>query len=253
MKVIAFLNQKGGSGKTTTALNIGAGIAQAGYKVLMIDSDPQGNLSTSAGLKLDEESITLYEVLKGEASINEAVHNINNNYDLVPTDIRQSGADIELSGVIGRELLIKEAIADLKKEYDYILIDCPPSLSVITLMGLTACTNVIIPVQAQFLALQGMTQLLNTISLVKKRTNQGIKLTGVVLTMYDPRRSLDNTVQDKINAILPGKIFNTVIANNVSLAEAPAYGLDIYTYKNNSKGALQYAELTKELLERLEK
>ena len=150
----------------------------------------------------------------------------------------------------GRELLLKEAIEELKQPYDYILIDCPPSLSIITLMGLTACDSVIIPVQAQYLALNGMAQLMDTISLVKKRMNPQIEVCGVVLTMYDNRKTLDREVLENIRAAFPGKAFNTLISNNVSLAEAPAFGMDIYEYKPDSKGAQQYAALTKEIIQR---
>lgn len=252
MKIISLINQKGGTGKTTTTLSVGSALSRAGYKVLLIDIDPQGNLTTSAGLtNLGESEPTVYEVLKGEADINDAVKQKRGLYDILPTDIRQSGADLELASVPGRELLLKEAIQSLKPEYDYILIDCPPSLSIITLMGLTACNSVIIPVQAQYLALQGMAQLINTIELVKKRMNTGIEVGGVVLTMYDNRKTLDREVLENIQAAFPGKVFKTMISNNVSLAEAPAFGMDIFEYKPDSKGAQQYKELTQEIIKKL--
>lgn len=252
MKTIAFINQKGGTGKTTTTLSVGAALARDGYKVLLIDIDPQGNLTTSAGLKeLGDNEPTVYEVLKGEASINAAIKHKTGAYDILPTDIRQSGADIELASVPGRELLLKEALEELKTAYDYVLIDCPPSLSIITLMGLTACNGVIIPVQAQYLALQGMAQLVHTIELVKKRMNPQIEIAGVVLTMYDGRKTLDKEILESVSAAFPDKVFKTLISNNVSLAEAPAFGMDIYEYKPDSKGAQLYEELTDEIIERV--
>ena len=252
MKILAFINQKGGTGKTTTTLSVGAALARDGYKVLLVDIDPQGNLTTSAGLKeLPESEPTVYEVLKGEASINAAIKHKKGAYDILPTDIRQSGADIELSSVPGRELLLKEALEDLNTVYDFVLIDCPPSLSIITLMGLTACNSVIIPVQAQYLALNGMAQLIHTLDLVKKRMNAAIEICGVVLTMYDSRKTLDKEVLENVKAAFPAKVFKTTISNNVALAEAPAFGMDIYEYKADCKEAQQYEALTDEIIERL--
>ena len=249
MKKIAFINQKGGVGKTTSALNVGAALARDGYKVLLIDIDPQGNLTTSAGLvELAEDEPTVYEVLKG-SDINKAVKTKKGAYDILPTDIRLSGADIELSAVAGRDYILKEAIEALNKQYDYILIDCPPSLSVITLMGLTAADGVIIPVQAQYLALKGMAQLLNTINLVKRRMNPGLEITGVLLTMYDNRKNLDREVLENVKKAFPSKVFNTTISNSVTLAEAPAFGKDIYEYKPDSKSAQQYEQLTDEIIQ----
>lgn len=248
MKKIAFINQKGGTGKTTSTLNVGAALARDGYKVLLIDIDPQGNLTTSAGLvELLENEPTVYEVLKGQ-DINKAIKQKKGAYDILPTDIRLSGADIELSAVAGRDYILKEAIEALEIEYDYILIDCPPSLSVITLMGLTAADSVIIPVQAQYLALKGMAQLIDTINLVKKRMNPGLEIAGVLLTMYDSRKNLDREILENVTAAFPNKVFNTTINNNVALAEAPAFGMDIYEYKPDSKGAQQYEQLTDEII-----
>lgn len=249
-KILAVINQKGGSGKTTTTLNAGAALARKGYKVLLIDTDPQGNLTSSAGQEVDANTPTLYEMLKGKADINEIIRH-KPAYDVLPTDIRQSGADIELAGVVGREVLLKEAIEKLKSPYDYILIDCPPSLSIITLMGLTACTDVIIPVQAQYLALNGMAQLLETIELVKKRMNPNIKIGGALVTMYDNRKTLDKEILESVRAAFPKKLFKTTISNNVALAEAPAFGKDIYEYKPDCKGAQQYEELADEIIRRL--
>lgn len=244
--IITFTNQKGGIGKTTTCLSVGAAIAGTGKTVLLTDIDPQGNLSTSAGAKPKTSDTTVYEVLKG-ADVNAAVVPVG-SYDVLPADIRLSGAEIELSAVPGRDYLLKEALASLKKQYDYILIDCPPSLSILTLMGLSAADSVIVPVQAQYLALDGLSQLKNTIDIVKKRINPELDIAGIVLTMYDDRLNLNKAVLEKTAKVFPGKVYDTRISTNVSLAEAPVYGKDIFAYKPKSKGALQYRALTKEIL-----
>lgn len=250
--IISLVNQKGGVGKTATALSVGASLALKGRKVLLIDTDPQGSLTTSAGVELGENEPTVYEVLQGQASINDAIKHAG-AYDVLPADINLSGADITLASVAGRDLLLKEAIAGLKTAYDYIIIDCPPSLSTITLMNLTASNSVIIPVQATYLALKGMAQLLDTIKLVKKRLNPELEILGAVVTMYDRRKNLDNEILESIRETFPGKTFKTTISSNVALAEAPAFGKDIYSYKPTSKGATQYDELTNEIIERCEK
>lgn len=253
MNILAFVNQKGGVGKTTTCLNVGAGLARSGKKVLLIDTDPQGSLTISAGFNnLGENDLTVYEVLKGTADINDAiiVKNTDHKYSILPTDIRLSGAEIELANIPGREMLLKEAIETLKVNYDYILIDCPPSLSIITIMGLTACTKVIIPVQSQYLALNGMAQLIETINLVKKRMNPQIEIGGVLATLYDSRKLLDQEVLQSITEAFPDKAFKTTIGNSVALAEAPSFGKDIFEYKPCCKGAFFYSNLVNEILER---
>ena len=249
MQKITFINQKGGVGKTTTCLNVGAALSRSGYKVLLIDMDAQGNLTASAGIKdLTDETPTVYEVLNGKADINDAIR--AGQYDLLPTDLRLSGAEIELASVPGRDVLLKEALQEIRAEYDYILIDCPPSLSIITLMALAASDYVIIPVQAQILPLNGMAQLLNTIRLVQKRLNDGLQIMGAVVTMYDSRKTLNREVLEYIEKTFPGKVFETKISNNVSLAEAPAFGKDVFAYKPDCKGAAQYEALKNEIIER---
>lgn len=248
MKILAFINQKGGTGKTTTALNVGAALARKGYKVLLIDADAQGNLTTCAGYQIEDSDQTLYEILKGQADINDTIK-AGAAYDVIPTDIRLSAADLELAGVAGRELLLKEAIAELKRPYDFILIDCPPSLSIIPLMALAACDKVIIPVQAAYLPLNGLAQLTDTIALVKKRLNKGIEIGGIVVTMYS-RKNLAAEVAESIREAFPDKIFNTTIPDNVALAEAPAAGKDIFEYQPTSKGAAAYAALAEEIIKR---
>lgn len=249
MNVISFINQKGGTGKTTTAINVGACLANKGYKVLLIDVDPQGSLTTSTGIETGEN--TLYEVLKGVADVNKVIE-VHNNYYVLPTDLRQSGAEMELAKEVGAESLIKlNVINKLQDAYDFVLLDCPPALSLFTVMSLAASTGVIIPLQAQFLPLNGIVQLQDTYRLVKERINPALEVLGYVFTMYDGRKNLDKQVYERVEAENPGKTFKTTISSNVTLAEAPAYGMDIYEYDAKAKGALQYAALTDEILERI--
>lgn len=244
-----FINQKGGVGKTTSCLNVGAALANKGYKVLLVDTDAQGSLTQSAGVQISDEAPTVLEVLKGAADINAAIVE-RGRYCILPADIRLSGADLELNNVIGRERLLQEALAKLNRPFDYILIDCPPTLSLITVMSLAAADKVIIPIQAHYLALNGCAQLLDTIKLVKARINTGLEIGGVIVTMYDSRKNLANEVADNIRAAFPAKVFNNFIPDNVSLAEAPAFGRDIFEYKPDSKGAQQYEALTEEIITR---
>lgn len=252
MQILAFVNQKGGVAKTTSALNIGAALAIEGKKVLLIDLDPQGSLSKCAGFRNIDDDATIYEVIKGDVDINQAIKTKQGvaSYDVVPTDIRFSGAEIELISVPGRDTLLKEALEGLKTEYDYILIDCSPSLNILTLMALTAATSVIIPVAAQYMPLDGMAQLLPTVELVKKRLNKGLKVGGVIVTMYDSRRSLDKEIIGAVKKKFPAETFKTVVRNNSKLAEAPTFGKDIYEYAPKSSGAEAYSAIAKEIIER---
>ncbi len=248
MKIIAIINQKGGTGKTTTSLNVGAAIARHGKKVLLVDADAQGNLTTSAGLQVAETDVTLYEVLKGSAPIGAAVRRVHDAYDLVPTDIRLSAADMELAGVPGREFLLQEALSPLRDRYDYVVIDCPPSLSIIPLMALAAASDVIIPVQAQYLPLNGLSQLLDTIDLVRRRINRELKIGGVILTMYDGRLNLTAQVVEEVKKFFPQKVYATAIPRNVRLSEAPSFGEPVLYYDRTSRGAEAYNAFADEFL-----
>lgn len=217
--------------------------------MLLVDVDPQGSLTTSLGVETGDN--TLYEVLKGSADVNTVIE-VHNNYKVLPTDLRQSGAEMELTREVGAERLIKLNVIDkLKDNYDFVLLDCPPALSLFTVMSLAASDGAIIPLQAQFLPLNGLMQLQDTYELVKTRINPALEIVGYVFTMYDNRKNLDKHVYGRVMADSPGKVFKTKITGNVSLAEAPAFGQDIYEYDAKAKGALQYAALTDEILERI--
>ena len=250
MRIITLLNQKGGTGKTTTAINVGAALSLCGLKVLLVDLDPQGNLSQSAGFdELSDGDVTTYEVLKGE-DINRAIKtkHVKAPYDVLPTDIRLSAGEIELVNVDRRNYLLRDALNKLKKSYDFVFIDCPPSLNIFTLMALTAATEVIIPVQAQYLPLKGVAQIRDTVELVRDRFNKSLKIGGVVLTFFDERRNLDKDVLEALEQAFEGKVFKTKISTNTKIAEAPSYGTDVINYSINSKGSVQYRALADEIL-----
>ena len=250
MKVISFVNQKGGVAKTTSCVNIGASLADQGKTVLLIDLDAQGSLSTSTGLReIGADELTTYEVLKG-ADIKEATRTLSEGLSVLPTDIRLSGAEIELSSVPGREFLLREALSEFESVFDYVLIDCPPSLGVLTLIALTASDGVIVPVKADYLALKGMSQLVDVINVVKRRMNPGLEIIGVIATFFNARRNLDQQIVDQIETFFPGKLFETKISQNTALAEAPSQGKNIFEYDSRSKGAQQYKTLAEELIER---
>lgn len=248
MRVITMLNQKGGTGKTTTCINVGAALSRCGFKCLLIDIDPQGNLSESAGYdELADGDLTTYEVISGE-NINRAIKSSKNGYDVLPTDIRLSAAEIELVSADRRNYLLRDAIAKLKKKYDFILIDSPPSLNILTLMALTAATEVIIPVQAQYLPLKGVAQLRDTVELVKRRFNPKLEIGGILLTFYHDNWNLDKDVLEALEQTFGDKVFKTKINQNNKLAEAPSYGKDVIAYSINSKGSVQYRALAAEIL-----
>lgn len=245
-RTIALVNQKGGVGKTTSSINIGAGLHRAGKRVLLVDLDPQGNLTVSVGIQAHTLTCTMFEVLKGNCQAQDAI--VKRGYDVIPADIRLSGADMELSAVPGREMLLKEALQPIQGDYDYILIDCPPSLGLITLNGLTAAREIFIPLQAEFLALNGMAQLLNTVKAVQKRLNPQLEITGIITTLYDSRKNLNKEVLEKIKEYFPDKTFKALIRDNVALAEAPSFGNDIFEYRADSNGAEDYKRLCAEII-----
>ncbi len=250
-RVIAVANQKGGVGKSTTAINLSACLAEKGKKVLTIDIDPQGN--TTSGLGVDKNSVetTLYEMLLGEAGIKEVIiKNVIENVDLIPSNVNLSGAEIELIGVDEKEYILRNAIDKIRRKYDYIIMDCPPSLSMLTINALTAATSVLVPIQCEYYALEGLSQLIHTIELVQDRLNKKLKIEGVVFTMYDARTNLSLQVVENVKDNLQHNIYKTIIPRNVRLAEAPSYGQPITIYDSKSAGAESYRLLADEVINR---
>lgn len=251
-KIIAMVNQKGGVGKTTTAINVAAQLAADGAGVLLIDLDPQGNATSGIGISRDHGGPTTYDVLCKDKPLTGAVHKTHiKKLAVLPANSGLAGAEVELVGREHREFALKQALEQGSDKYDYIIIDCPPSLGLLTINGLTAADTVIIPVQAEYYALEGLSQLLNTIQAVRASTNPRLELTGVALTMFDRRNSLSEQVQSEVANYFGDKLFKTVIPRNVRLAEAPSYGRTIYEHDRWSKGARAYKALAKEIKERL--
>ena len=249
-KIIAVTNQKGGVGKTTTAVNLSACVAALGKRVLLADIDPQGNATSGLG-KAAGEGATIYDVLIGGATAKGAVVETGfGPLDLIPTAIELAGAEIELVGVEDREQLLKAALEPLKGEYDYIFIDCPPSLSLLTLNALTAADSVLIPIQCEYYALEGVGQLVNTVKLMRRKLNPNLAVEGILLTMFDGRTNLCAQVVQEVRNHFRDEAFETMIPRNVRLSEAPSYGLPIHLYDAKCSGAKAYGELARELLER---
>lgn len=252
-KVISIANQKGGVGKTTTAVNLSACIAQKGKKVLLIDIDPQGNATSGLGVEAHDNN-SVYNVLVEDVAIADTINQtMIKKLDVCPANIDLAGAEVELVSMVSRETRLKEAVESVRELYDYIFIDCPPSLGLITLNAFTASDSVLVPIQCEYYALEGLGQLINTIKLVQKHLNKGLEIEGVVLTMFDSRTNLSTEVAEEVEKYFGNKVFQTIIPRNIRLSEAPSHGLPITLYDKDSKGAETYKKLAKELLKINEK
>ena len=247
--VIALANQKGGVGKTTTSVNLGACLTEAGKKVLLIDTDAQGNATSGLGIQKSAIDKEIYDVLVNEEPIENTIqHTSHKGLDIVPATIQLSGAEIELTPLMARETRLKSAVDSIRDQYDYILIDCPPSLGLLTINAFTACDSILIPVQSEYYALEGLTQLLSTIRLVPKMYNPHLFIEGVVLTMYDARTKLSIEVQQEVRKYFKERVYKSYIPRNVRLSEAPSYGKSIFEHDIKSDGARAYAALAKEVI-----
>ncbi|PIC77228.1 sporulation initiation inhibitor Soj [Sporosarcina sp. P19] len=249
-KIIAIANQKGGVGKTTTSVNLSACLAHLGKKVLLIDSDPQGNATSGVGVNKGDVQDCIYNMLIDDVPVRDVILPTEiENLEIVPATISLAGAEIELVSTISREVRMKHAIQDIKSDYDYVIIDCPPSLGLLTLNALTASDSIIIPVQCEYYALEGLSQLLSTIRLVQKHLNEALYIDGVLLTMFDARTNLGIQVIEEVKKYFQDKVYKTIIPRNVRLSEAPSHGKPIILYDPRSKGAEVYSELAKEVVE----
>ena len=259
-RIIAVANQKGGVGKTTTAINLAACLAEAGKKVLTIDLDPQGNMTSGLGVdKRSEErrvgknevENTVYELMLDECSIKESMTDtVVDGMKVIPSNVNLAGAEIELLGIPEKEYILRNAVDYIKEDYDFIVIDCPPSLNMLTINAMTTANSVLVPIQCEYYALEGLSQLIHTIDLVQQRLNPNLLIEGVVFTMYDVRTNLSNQVVENVRNNLDAKIYDTLIPRNIRLAEAPSYGLPINLYDSKSAGAESYRLLAKEVIDR---
>lgn len=248
-KIVAIFNQKGGVGKTTTSINLAAGLGKLGKQVLLVDIDPQGNSSSGLGIDKNETDVIIYDILSQEASIAEGIYDTSaENVRIIPSNNQLAGLEIELARKDDWEMVLKDTISEIKDEFDFILIDCPPSLGILSVIGLIASDSVIIPIQCEYYALEGVSQLFQTIELVKKNYNPKLEVEGVVLSMFDGRTNLSIQVVEEVKAFFKGKVYTNIIPRNVRLAEAPSYGLSIMDYDAKSKGAESYMELAEEFL-----
>ena len=246
-KVVSVVNQKGGVGKTTTSVNLSACLAELNYRVLLIDMDPQGNASSGLGVEVSEETKTVYDVLSDSCSAKEAVFKTDfGTLYVCPSDIQLAGSEVELVNAEKREYRLDTAIESIKSDYDYIVIDCPPSLNLLTLNALVASDGVLIPVQCEYYALEGLSRLMQTVKTIKQRLNPKIEIDGVLLTMFDTRTNLSIMVAEEVKKYFPKKVYKTVIPRNVRLSEAPSYGEPITVYDKYSRGAESYINLAKE-------
>jgi len=250
-RTIAVTNQKGGVGKTTTAINLAACLTEANKKVLIVDADPQGNTTSGLGLEKNNLDATIYQLLLGEIEIKELIMDTCvEGLNILPSNMNLAGAEIELVGREKREYILKEQLAVVKNDFDFIVIDCPPSLNTITVNALTAADTVLVPIQCEYFALEGLEQLLYTINLVKQRLNPALELEGVVFTMYDARTNLSLEVVEEVKKSLGDSVYRTIIPRNVRLGEAPSHGLPITLYDSKSKGAESYRLLAEEVMEK---
>lgn len=250
-RIIAIANQKGGVGKTTTAINLSACLAEAGQKVLTVDFDPQGNATSGLGFEKGYMDKTIYELLIGDCELEEClIRDVQENLDVLPSDVNLAGAEIELLERSEKEFLLRKELEKISDQYDFIIIDCPPSLSLLTVNALTASDTVLVPIQCEYYALEGLSQILQTIDLVKKKLNPKLELEGVVFTMYDARTNLSLEVVENVKNHLHRTIYKTIIPRNVRLAEAPSHGMPINLYDTRSTGAESYRMLAAEVISR---
>ena len=250
-RTIAIANQKGGVGKSTTAINLSSCLGEMGQKVLTIDMDPQGNTTSGMGVEKNEVENTIYELLLGESKLEDCIIPLNfDNLSLIPSNVNLAGAEIELIGVEDKEFILKNAIDQVRDQYDFIIIDCPPSLNMLTINAMTTADTVLVPIQCEYYALEGLSQLIHTIELVRDRLNKRLKIEGVVFTMYDARTNLSLQVVENVKENLDQNIYKTIIPRNVRLAEAPSYGKPINLYDSRSTGAESYRLLAEEVIGR---
>ena len=250
-RVIAVANQKGGVGKTTTAINLSACLAEKGQKVLAIDMDPQGNMTSGLGIDKDEVEKNIYDLMIGQVGVEEVLQKeAIENLDVIPTSIDLSAAEIELIGVDDKEFIIRNAVQPIKDDYDYIIIDCPPSLSMLTINAMTTADSVLVPIQCEYYALEGLSDLMNTVKLVRTHLNSKLAVEGVVLTMFDARTNLSEQVVLEVKKFFKNKVYDTIIPRSVRLGEAPSFGMPINKYDPKSVGAKAYDALARELVEK---
>lgn len=248
-RIIAVANQKGGVGKTTTAINLAACLSEKGKKVLLIDMDPQGNATSGIGVDKTELEYTIYDLMIGESSIGDCIiKNVYKDMDLIPTSVDLAAAEIELIGVERKEFILKDEIDFIKDSYDFIIIDCPPALSMLTINAMTTADSVIVPIQCEYYALEGLSQLMHTINLVSERLNPTLDIEGIVFTMFDGRTNLSNQVVENVRYNMGNNVYDSVIPRNVRLAEAPSYGMPIIQYDPKSTGAEAYMALADEVI-----
>lgn len=248
-RIIAIANQKGGVGKTTTSINLSACLAEADKKVLVVDIDPQGNATSGLGVEKNELENTIYELFVGECELSDClIENVLDNLSVLPSNVNLSGAEIDLIGIEKREFLLKKYITPIRDNYDFIIIDCPPSLNILTVNAMTTADTVLVPIQCEYYALEGLSQLIHTINLVKQRLNPELEMEGVVFTMYDARTNLSLEVVENVKKNLKQNVYKTIIPRNIRLAEAPSHGLPINLYDSKSVGAENYRLLAQEVI-----